>query len=570
MAKHKDYSLKKSSLHIPALSFAAEESWVVISGGIEHKLDQWRFHKATGKLANRDSLIAAMCAALNRMAEFVSPRTITGLCRGGLPPWFQFLDHRLDSGLSSINNLSDINREVLEYYATWLRLRPARTQSGLHSYSGAKAVYAQIKSIWLECIAARSLSMDCIPDNPFPNSNRALISHKPYSKREMKRLLAALASDLTSIRSGSFRKTISDHLLIYLLLIAVRTGRNPTPLFELSRNALQPHPIKPESHALLTTYKRRGNNIAIQSLRNTQKIEENASISADVATLFYEVREMTEQYLPASPSKLKNYLWLFIKNNQKENEEHIACLNSGNCPHLIKRFVIRHNLLSDEIDHRTEKPKPFNLTFMRLRKTFATRMWQLTEGDLVRTAKALGNHPKVTDTHYLAITPEMIQNHRFVGKCLEIDLRGKTDDPSVIAKLANEMQVSIDEMKCILSGKNNTGVGRCSSPFYGKFAPKTGDKACTAFLYCFRCPNQVVMENDLYRLFSFYWLLIKERNILVRNQWHKVYGWVIREIDQVISPRFSPEMVQQAREEAHRNPHPMWRERSMLGENLNG
>ncbi|MEN3371968.1 hypothetical protein [Dechloromonas sp. ZS-1] len=565
MARRKDYSLEAAPKRAPVVSLPAQQSWVVVSGGTEYDLSRWRYHGVSGQHAGRDELVAAVRAALDRMARFSSPKSIRSLCRGGLPPWFQYLDHRLDQHLSAVCRLSDISREVLEEYAVWLRHRPAKTKSGRHSYSGARTAYSQSKSIWLECIAAGSLSMECIPDNPFPNSNRAAVSHKPYSKGEMRRLLASLAADLTAIRGGAFRGGQSDRLLVYLLLIAARTGRNPTPLFELSREALQPHPIKPETHALLTTYKRRGNNIAIQSLRNTQEIEEAATIAADVATLFYEVREMTEQYVKDAPRELRTFLWLFERDKRGAYGEGISSLNSSNCHDAIGRFVARHNLTGDEIDPATGETKSFQVTFMRLRKTFASRMWQLTGGDLVRTANALGNQPHVTDTHYLAVTPEMVRNHRFVGKCLEADLRGKTDDPATVAGLANEIGVSVDDVRRILAGKNNTGVGRCSSPLYGKFAPQTGGKACTAFLYCFRCPNQVVMESDLYRLFSFYWLLIKERNILMRNRWHKVYGWVIREIDQVISPRFPPDRVRQAREEARLNPHPMWRDRAMLG-----
>lgn len=78
------------------------------------------------------------------------------------------------------------------------------------------------------------------------------------------------------------------------------------------------------------------------------------------------------------------------------------------------------------------------------------------------------------------------------------------------------------------------------------------------------------MESDLHRLFSFYWLLIKERNLLIRSRWHKLYGWVIREIDQVIAIRFPAEVVKKAREDSFQNPHPMWRDRAMLGGPQNG
>jgi hypothetical protein len=72
------------------------------------------------------------------------------------------------------------------------------------------------------------------------------------------------------------------------------------------------------------------------------------------------------------------------------------------------------------------------------------------------------------------------------------------------------------------------------------------------------------MESDLYRMYSFYWLLVKERNLIGRSQWQKVYGWVIREIDPVIAPRFPAAVMKQAKEKAFVEPHPMWRDRSML------
>ncbi|MFM0470448.1 integrase, partial [Paraburkholderia strydomiana] len=170
----------------------------------------------------------------------------------------------------------------------------------------------------------------------------------------------------------------------------------------------------------------------------------------------------------------------------------------------------------------------------------------------------------VTDTHYLAVTPEMVRNHHFLGKCLEIDLRGNNDDPKVMGRLAKEMRIDVSEVKKILNGGNNTGVSRCSSPFQGRFAPKDGKTACTAFLHCFRCPNQIIMESDLYRLYSFYWLLVKERSLLGRNQWNKVYGWVVREIDSVVALHFPPRSIREAKAKAHATPHPMWRDRSIL------
>lgn len=561
MGKRKDYSLNMVPGRADILQIPARNDWIVKCGTAKYDLSRWRKHSSTCKPADRDALILAMCAALNRMTRFASPKTIIVTIHGSLPPWFEYLDSRMDA----VTGLSSITREVLEGFAAWLLYRPSeRTSSGRYAYTTARAIYAQTKSVWLECIASGALSPDCLPDNPFPNSNRAHKSPQPYSRNEMRRLLGALGSDLRHIRNGDFDGEQSDLLMVYLLLVATRTGRNPTPLFEMHRDALQPHPIKPETHALLTTYKRRGNNVSVQSVKlGPRKIEDAMSVTAGVATLIGEVREMTEPLINTAPDEIRDKLWLF-ESAQVWNKGKIRCINAGNCHHLILRFVARHKLISDETDPDHGENKPFQLTFMRLRKTFASAMWALTRGDLVRTAAALGNQPKVTDTHYLAVTPRMVRNHRFVGYCLEADVRGQSDAPGTIASLARAVGISADEARRILQGKNNTGVGRCSSPFFGKYAPQTEKTACTAFLHCFCCPNQVIMASDLYRLFSFYWLLIRERNILQRNRWHKVYGRVIREIDQVISPRFSKDIVAKAREEARVKPHAMWRDRAML------
>lgn len=566
MATRKNYSLAAAPKRSPVAFLPESKSWILVCAGTEYDFQRFRTHRKTGHMAGRDDLVLTLRNALYRLSKISSSRSINNWIRGGLPVWFQYLDHLFDSGAAPISSLEDVTTEVLENYASWLRIRPANTETGRHSYSGARSIYSQLKSVLLECVTSGTMRMEAIPHNPFPNSNRAAAGHLPYTKEEMRRLIGCLSSDLVAIRNNTLKANMSYKMGVYFLLLAARTGRNPSPLMEITRYALQPHPLKPESHALLTTYKRRGNNIAVQSVRKRSvEVEDAASITADIATLFYEAMEMSAPFVKNAPAEIKNRLWLFPRDIRGRYGNGITCLNIHSIPQVTARLVKRHSLESDDIDPNTGNPRPFNLTIMRLRKTFASRIWHLTGGDIVRTANALGNQPRITDTHYLAVTPEMTTNHRFVGKCLEADLRGKSDDLPTITRLAQEIRVSVDEMKRILTGRNNTGVGRCSAPLDGKFAPKDGKSACTAFLSCFRCPNQVVMENDLHRLFSFYWLLIKERNILIRNRWHKLYGWVIREIDQVIAPRFPVDVVNNAREEASRNPHPMWRDRAMLG-----
>lgn len=572
MARKKDYTLQASN--VTELLIPANIPWEILSTGCTFDFNRWLYLNRPMLQGNsseqplvrveRDEIVIAVRNAIWRLQQVFAEKTITPLCASGLSNWFNFLDWKYDNNVA-ILRMEDITEDVIEQYIEWLRFKSADTSTKQLSYSSAKTVYTQTKSVLFECVNVGLLPRSIFPKNPFPNSNRARKSHKPYSKDEMLRLLKALSTDLLDIRQGDFQGTESDKLGVYFFLIAARTGRNPTPLLEAERNALQPHPLNPKTKSLLVLYKRRGNNISLQSFRGAFDIEGIATVQSDVATLFNEVLEITKHHVNEVPPKLQNRLWLCKLETTNQHRGRIVPLDVGTMHMVAKRLINRHNLKLDAVDPETGCNLPFQLTTMRLRKTFATRMWQLSGGDLVKTAQALGNTPRVTDTHYLEVTPQMERQHKFVGHCLEAELRGKETDPETIISIANEMKVSEEEVKRILNGKNNTGVGRCTSPFFGQFAPKDGKTACTTFLYCFQCPNQVVMESDLYRLFSFYWLIIKERNFVDRIKWKKVYGWVIREVDNDISSKFSPKIVKESREAARANPHPMWRDRALLG-----
>ena len=78
-------------------------------------------------------------------------------------------------------------------------------------------------------------------------------------------------------------------------------------------------------------------------------------------------------------------------------------------------------------------------------------------------------------------------------------------------------------------------------------------------LSCFRCPNMMVFEDDLWRLFSFYFRLLSERSKLKTDHWMQTYAPIIRRIDQDIAPLFPQDIVNAARTKAKTNPHPTWK-----------
>lgn len=559
--KRKNYHLDAAPQRATTLRIGSRNPWVVqTTSTLDFR--RWRCYMGTQVHAGRDELLRTMAARLRRLKSTLTDGTINAIYHGGLQLWFEFLDSEKASH-HPVHRITDIDRSVLDDFVLWLKDRPARTASGRLSYGTARSCYGGLRTILLQCVATGELRMDCFPRRPFPDVARTSKPHAPYTKEEMQSLTAALARDLQAIRGGTFAGTEADRMLIYFLFIAARTGRNPTSLYEMERDAVQPHPLKPDTHSLLTTYKRRGNTISTQSIQKSNIVEYISVLGTDASTLIRDVLRFTSELIDEAPAELRNRLWLY-RPYRRPDLGSVAAFSKGILYDSIGRFVTRHHLVAIGGAVRSDCESPLTISVMRLRKTFASRMWELTGGDIAMTANLLGNQPYITDTHYLAVTPEMMRNHHFVGRCLEVELRGTSKDAATLACLAKEMRIEVDEVKRILSGENNTGVGRCSSPFNGRYAPKDGHTACSAFLHCFRCPNQVVMESDLYRLFSFYWLLVKERNLVGRNQWQKVYGWVTREIDRVIVPHFSTRIVKQAKEKAFVDPHPMWRDRSML------
>jgi hypothetical protein len=515
--------------------------------------------------AGRDIMVEAICNAVWH-APNVEKTTKLNYCNAGLSRWFQYLDYR-DAGGHPVYEIVDINREVINGFIGWLKhTKAADTETGKLRITSAKTAYKALKGVFQYLVNQRALSKDIFPRNPFPNNKRSTVQFKPYSKKVMTELLAGLYKDIIAVREGRLSLPDSEVLVLYFLVIAARTGRNTWPLLELTRDAAMAHPIKPDRMGLLVTYKRRGNTTSVQAFEKQRAIEDMIALPMDVLTLYNEIRERTEPLVAKVDKDYKNRLWLYRKNHRSLGRESVSVLNHYILPYRIKRIVDRHCL--------TENGERLILNISRLRKTFAQRIWQLTGGDLIATAASLGNTPTVADQNYLSVTPEMKANFRRVGLLMHAEWANKLDDVEFMNWLANDTGIPVDKLRDIVVGNNNTGVGRCTDPINGAKADGNGI-LCTQWLECFKCPNQLVMESDLYRLFSFYFLLLKERNFISQIRWKELYSPILAIIDDVIiSPNlktqgnpkgcFDPYRVNRAKVEAESNPHPMWRDRSTL------
>ncbi len=514
--------------------------------------------------AGRDGIVETI---RNAVWQIPSVEAITkgAYCHLGITVWFEYLDYR-DTAGQPVYELAEINKEVILGFIQWMKFtKAADTETGRLSPVSAKGRFSNIKAVFQYMVRQGVLPEGLFPRNPFPNIDRATVGHKPYTKKVMSAVMSALYLDIKAIRQGYLHLNESDVLALYLLTIAARTGRNTTPLLELTRDAVLPHPIKPDKLGLLITYKRRGRKASVQPFEKPQEIADMISLPMDVLTLYREAVSMTEALVLEVPQEERNKLWLYRKNRAFSGK--VVALNEKTMYYVVLRLVKRHGL--------TEDGKPLQLNISRLRKTFAQRIWQSSGGDLIATAQQLGNNPKVAGQSYIAVTPDMVANFRRLGILMHADWAGKLDDMAFLEKLARETEIPAERLRDIAVGYNNTGVGRCTDPKNGANAPGDGS-LCTRWLECFRCPNQLVMESDLHRLFSFYFLLFKERNHISREKWDTLYAPIIQIIDEeIIAPNlqtkqnssgcFEPYRVNKARSEAEVTPHRMWQDRTILG-----
>lgn len=286
---------------------------------------------------------------------------------------------------------------------------------------------------------------------------------------------------------------------------------------DLSTDCLQDHPLK-KDRKLLISFKRRGNSTHVTSLRNTQDLSLITTVMLDVVAIIEEL-VIKRNHL----NKL-NQIRLFTISDSGERS---TVMSERLLRKNVKKFVKNSNLRSDA-------GETLRLNVSRLRKTFINKIWRLSGQDPIATA-ALGNHSlTVSNSHYLEPPDGAEENFRLLG---EIRVKELLDD---------------------VDTATNTPTGKCKDSLYGHCAPKNGVH-CTEFLSCFRCKSFIVTKDDLFRLFSLYWLLVKERGIVGAKRWKRLYAHIVRIIDNDIAIQFDHQEIIEIKNEAKDNPHPYWR-----------
>ena len=524
MARAKDYKAKTPAITID-LAADSDASGAIVAlppnprnhniidlrPWLGHGFDDWVWAAATvlkARLHSGNYSVASIVSfAANGMKVFLP--YLTGN-QGGIVP----------------SRPSDMTATDVVRYIAWLRLKYPNGSTAKNYYSAFKSVL-----VGLMDYGFIDQSHDVLlPANPFPMNGATTRGETPLSQSEMERLAAALKLDLIAIHHGGFSGLDSEALVVLMLIIGMRSGINTTPLLEMKRDCLGPHPFMPNL-MLVRTFKRRGKGAQLTSLRQTHIHDLAASIPMDGVAVLKMVLGMTQNLVAEAPDGIKDRVWLYRSSQRGDLKGQTLCLNMGRVHENTKAIVHRHGLFADD-------GSVLRVTLGRLRKTMENRLWKLSDGDLLAVSAVMGHSPQVADNHYLHLDERTkAEGAKFIGEALPGKLRGHDLVP--------------------------TPTGSCKDSLQGALAPKDGSTHCAEFTHCLGCPSYAIVGTvkDLHRLFSFQRFLMSEVGYYATDEWSE---WrlhhqdLIARIDQIAYDNFIPEMVAQAKALAEKNPHSFW------------
>lgn len=498
----------------PSLSSASGNGW------------SYDFTKHYGKgfddIVNRAYYTAK---ALLKNTDDLTEKTQRGYLSAGFVYFSAFLEIFHQSTGEDLTQ-ADITPELIGHFLFHLKGSELGYSSQKDAYTKIKSLLVQMrnKGYWTIDNSV-NLKEDFFPKNPFPNSKKrgAGKAAKPLTQHEKRQIVVSLKQALKMIYSKT--DPLSGYeLTLCLLFVAVNTGINTTPLLQMTTDALSPHPLK-DNRKLLTVFKKRGNGTQIHNLRKSELIDVSQGVKLDVA---YIIERIIELNAPVRQSIGGDLVFVYKAKDIKDSSLSDSLLKSN-----IKKFI-------EEYDLKDDDGKQLKLNISRLRKTFINGIFELSGEITLVTAQQAKHSGTGTLDHYLQPPEEKKRSLGLMGEIRVVEL---TDDTPKVP------------------------VGRCKDPINGDKAPKNGT-FCNDFLGCFRCKSFVITGDDLWKLFSFYWAIVRNRDDFGRKDWKRHLKNVLKIVDEEVVPAFAKQgqlqRVEEEKERAKVTPHPYWKNLDML------
>jgi hypothetical protein len=463
-----------------------------------------------------------------------SKTTIAQECRS-LTPLLDFLKDYAESTEQQItpNTFCD---EHLVAFQTHLS---SATQSERHRHNQFHSAVRILKRLKKKGLLPRLITIARrLPKGTRPKWGRG---ESALSDHERKRVTFALRTEINSIISSKDVPLTINDLGILALGIGLRTGRNTTPILRLDVDCIRPHFLA--NRAFIAFPKRRQKKTRLVPSPLPSKDHETDALTAlpDTVNLIEHLKVRSATLRAHAPKSMSRLLFIAPRSPHRaprvddSNEDPGAAilrLTHARLGRSVQAFIDKYALKDDG-------GARLRLNIGRLRKTFTNRVFTLSDSNILESAAAAGHSPTTQEVHYLASPATAARDWKFMGELMADSLyKGDLKD-------------------------FRTPTGSCLDPKDGEFAPKDGT-TCTAFLQCFRCRSYVVTGDDLFKLFSLYYQLVAERDVVGKRAWNRHYSHIIRIIDRDVAERgvrtgtFSATQVSDARVAARSHPHPYW------------
>lgn len=497
-------------------------------GGNGSNINFTRFYgKGYDDITNR---VYYTAKALLKNTDALSEETQKSYFKNG---FFHFAKYLTLFRYSASEDLTqaDITPELIEQYLLHLKGSDIgyNTQKDYYTHLKSMLIHMRDKGYW-SVIGDINLNSDFFPKSPFPNSSKRAKGEKPLTPHEKRQVVVALKQAIKPIYQKTEPLT-GYQLTLCLLAVAIQTGINTSPLLNMTTDSLTDHPLK-DCRKLLTVFKKRGNATQLHNLRKSQELEVVQGIKLDVANLIEAIIERNSQVRKSIDSDL-----VFV---YEPRVAHIGA-ERGSASSLSER-LLQYNIKKfiKEYDLRDEDGRTMKLNVSRFRKTYINGIYELSGESLLIAARQAKHSGTGTLDHYLQAPEQSKRNLGLIG------------------------EIRVKELTC---AEPSVPVGHCKDPKNGDKAPKNGS-FCNDFLGCFRCKSFVITGDDLYKLFSFYWAIIRSRDEFGRKDWKRHLKNVLRIVDEEVVPEFAMlgqlQRVEAEKERARSNPHPYWQNLDML------
>jgi hypothetical protein len=453
--------------------------------------------------------------------------------------FFEFLLSSSGKGLAR-RGLAKLTSIDMAAYASWLK-EMATAQEWKPSTS--RTIYSRTKTLLWEALRSHGDSRDprhLFQKNPFPGSYGSEETASPLSEREFSALASALKKALADHHHQRRPLTGASLPTARLLAVAMRTGMNRMPLIELTQSCLS-EGLLPGTK-LLQAKKHRGRTVQVKALRGGEAVVEQSVVPMDAVAIIQDAIADARALRSEAVPYVQDLLWLYRK------AARVELLRYGTFDWALRSLVRRWGVVGDD-------GKPLLVNASRLRSTFASMAWRVTDGDPIAVAGLLGNSPRIADTHYLRVTHEDLANAAGFMSAGLVEMMTPSGRRAVAAKGA----AGFDPVLC-----SPTPSGRCSHNRSSSDAFRSDQQTCTDFHRCLSCRSFVVVgeEEDLWRLFSYQaYLRAEVEQLAASSLASDLIAWcqdAITFIDAFVQKHFDKATVSAAVGRANETMHPFW------------